>query len=221
VRIRSGNSINLNSYKHKKNIYKNTKTWAIITLALLTLSIFSTALSLQFSPSSSFSFNNRAQAITIAKRTDLKTFVPPELASSIINSGPAPSSSNFNITKGYKIEPVLWNVSLPTSTAFDGKGNMFVAEAGAGFGGFTATPRILKIDVNGTISILTDRYLSGPITDLVYHQGKLYVANKGKISTVNPSNGAVVDIISAIPAGGDHATNQIAFGPDGRIYFAQ
>jgi glucose/arabinose dehydrogenase len=220
VRVRSGNSVNLNSDKHKKNIHKNTKTWAIITLALLALSIFSTALSLQFS-SSSFSFNNRAQAITIAKRTDLKTFVPPELASSIINSGPAPSSSNFNITKGYKIEPVLWNVSLPTSTAFDGKGNMFVAEAGAGFGGFTATPRILKIDVNGTISILTDRYLSGPITDLVYHQGKLYVANKGKISTVNPSNGAVVDIISAIPAGGDHATNQIAFGPDGRIYFAQ
>jgi len=101
------------------------------------------------------------------------------------------------------------------------EGAEVVAEAGAGFGGFTATPRILKIDVNGTISILTDRYLSGPITDLVYHQGKLYVANKGKISTVNPSNGAVVDIISAIPAGGDHATNQIAFGPDGRIYFAQ
>ncbi|HEY7082976.1 MAG TPA: hypothetical protein VH500_25060 [Nitrososphaeraceae archaeon] len=220
VCTRYNNNVGPNSYKYKKSD-KNTTAWAILVLFLLAISIFSTAASLQPSSSLGSWVIHRAQAITVTKRSDPKTFVPPELASSVINSGPAPSSSNFNITKGYKIEPVLWNVSLPTSTAFDDKGNTFVSEAGLGFGGLTTYPRILKIDSNGTVSILADRSLSAPITDLVYHQGKLYVANKGKISTVNPTNGAVVDIISAIPAGGDHATNQIAFGPDGRLYFAQ
>ena len=98
---------------------------------------------------------------------------------------------------------------------------MFVAESGSGFGGLQSTARILKIDSNGTISTLTDRFLSAPVTNIVYHQGKLYVANKAKISTVNPVNGAVADIITDLPAGGDHPTNQIAFGADGRLYFAQ
>ena len=49
----------------------------------------------------------------------------------------------------------------------------------------------------------------------------IYVANAGKISVVDPIKGSVQDIIAGLPAGGDHKTNQIAFGPDGRLYFGQ
>ena len=96
---------------------------------------------------------------------------------------------------------------------------MFIAEAGLGFGGLSSTARILEVNINGVISILTDRFLSAPITNIIYHDGKLFVANKGKISVVNPLNGAVANIITGLPAGGDHPTNQIAFGYDGRLYF--
>ena len=162
-----------------------------------------------------------AFGISAGQRVQQNTLIPPELATSIINSGNPPSTANFNISKGYVIKPVLWNLSLPSSVAFDNKGNMFIAEAGFGFGGLQSTARILSINNNGTISVLTDRFLSAPITSIVYHGGKLFVANKAKISTVNPTNGAVEDIITGLPAGGDHPTNQIAFGADGRLYISQ
>ena len=185
----------------------------ITTIAILVTSIFTIM--------NSYIIPRPVYGLTAGQRAQQNTAIPPELAASTINSGKAPSTGIFNITKGYIIKPVLWNLTLPSSVAFDGKGNTFVAEAGMGFGGLQTTPRILKIDINGTVSLLTDRILVGPITNIVYHQGELYVANKAKISTVNPVNGATKDIITGLPAGGDHPTNQIAFGADGRLYFAQ
>jgi glucose/arabinose dehydrogenase len=188
----------------------------IVVFTLLIFSIFTLTLN------SSIAIYHMAQAqLVIGQQTKNPGNIPAELAASTINAGKPPSTSNFNVTKGYKIEPVLWNLTLPSSVAFDTAGNMFVSEAGQGFGGLSPTERILKITQNGTISLLTDKFLTGPITSMVFHQGKLYVANKGKISTVNPVNGAVQDIINDLPAGGDHPTNAIAFGPDGRLYFQQ
>jgi hypothetical protein len=46
---------------------------------------------------------------------------------------------------------------INTQKEEDWLGNMFVSEAGQGFGGLSPTPRILKIDHNGTISVLTDK----------------------------------------------------------------
>jgi hypothetical protein len=209
---RIGNGSNYGyRYRLRKRIKIMDPTAVILAIILVT-SIFTIENSL---------LNRPVYGIIAGQQAQQNTFIPPELAASTINSGKPPSADNFNITKGYTVKPVLWNLTLPSSVAFDGKGNMFVAESGSGFGGLQATARILKIDTNGTISTLTDRFLSAPVTSIVYHQGKLYVANKAKISTVNPVNGAVADIITDLPAGGDHPTNQIAFGADGRLYFAQ
>ncbi len=49
----------------------------------------------------------------------------------------------------------------------------------------------------------------------------LYVSHRGVISTVDPMTGLIKDIIIALPSNGDHHNNQIAFGPDGRLYFGQ
>lgn len=147
--------------------------------------------------------------------------INPSFTSSIINSGPSPSTNNFQLPKGFRLVPLIWNLTLPDAITFDGKGNTFVSESGYGFGGLQPNPRILKIDNNGTISILTDRFLNTPIGDMKFHDGKLYVSSKGKISTVDPVTGFVTDIIQEIPSGGDHPIAQLDFGPYGRLYFAQ
>lgn len=202
----------------------NPRSKSSVMMHRLKMTVFSflvTSMLLVSIYTSGSSLFNSAFAITAGQRVQPNTLIPPELATSIINSGNPPSTANFNVTKGYVIKPVLWNLTLPSSVAFDNKGNMFVAESGFGFGGVQSTARILSISNNGTINILTDRFLSAPITNMVYHDGKLFVANKAKVSTVNPANGAVQDIIMGLPAGGDHPTNQIAFGADGRLYISQ
>src|SRR5215208_2511405 len=135
----------------------------------------------------------------------------------------APRTDNFKLTSGYTIEPVVWNLTLPSSITFDNENNMYIAEAGFVYGGLIPTPRILKVDnQSGTISVLVDRNLNGPITDIEFYNGKLYVSHRGIISTVELQTGLVKDIIVGLPNIGDHHNNQIAIGgPDNRIYFGQ
>jgi glucose/arabinose dehydrogenase len=149
---------------------------------------------------------------------------PPEplIPQGLVNAGEHPSSDSFNIPSGYKIEPVLWNLTLPSTVTFDDNGSMYVAEAGFSYGGFKPLPRILKVDARGNMSVLADRQLNGPITDIEFNKktGVLYVSHKGVISAVD-MGGRVKDLIVGLPSSGDHHNNQIAFGPDGRIYFGQ
>ena len=146
-----------------------------------------------------------------------------QLQLAAVNSGNPPSINNFNLPAGYRIEPIIWNLTLPTSITFDNENNMYIAEAGFVYGGLVPTPRILKVDNQSrTISVLIDRNLNGPITDIEFYNGKLYVSHRGIISTVELQTGFVKDIIVGLPSVGDHHNNQIAIGgPDNRIYFGQ
>nr|MDQ3853005.1 hypothetical protein [Thermoproteota archaeon] len=54
-----------------------------------------------------------------------------------------------------------------------------------------------------------------------YHGGILYVSNRGKITAVDATTGEPLDLIMGVRNQGDYRTNQIAFGPDGRLYFGQ
>lgn len=213
-----------NNYFVANNKNKAIKLVAIAFAlsAILLFSSFSMAITdlLTNSNSDTKAYSEAGTMDVIAgKPVSLGSPVHPDFAVTALNSGNPPSADNFNMINGYKIEPVIWNLTFPSAVAFDDKCNMYVAEAGAGFGGVITIPRILKIDQGGTVSVLTDRFLAGPITDMVYHQGKLYVSNKAKISTVDLTNGIVTDIISGLPSG-DHPPDQIAFGPDGRLYVA-
>ena len=150
--------------------------------------------------------------------------LPSQIELVATNSGSSPPPINhFNLPPGYRIEPVIWNLTLPSSVTFDDKDNMYVAEAGFVYGGLVPTPRILKVDNQSkSISVLVDRNLNGPITDIEFYGGKLYVSHRGIISTVEPKSGLVKDIILGLPSIGDHHNNQIAIGgPNNRIYFGQ
>jgi glucose/arabinose dehydrogenase len=149
---------------------------------------------------------------------------PPEpLVMGQINSGPQPSADIFNLPPGYKIEPVLWNLTLPSTVTFDDNGTMYVAESGYSYGEFKPIPRILKVDlIHNRTAVLVDRGLNGPITDIEFNKynGVLYVSHRGVISAVD-MRGHIKDLIVGLPSMGDHHNNQIAIGPDGRFYFGQ
>ncbi|MER3408032.1 MAG: hypothetical protein C4292_04580, partial [Nitrososphaera sp.] len=148
------------------------------------------------------------------------------LAVAAINSGPKPDGSNLKLPAGYRAEPVLWNLTLPSAVTFDGRGTMYVAESGFAYGGLSPQPRILKVDIDGSVSVFADRMLNGPITDIEFNRdnGLLYVSHLGVVSTIDPTC-LVKDIIVGLPSAGDYYNNQIAFGPGAngtvRLYVGQ
>ena len=39
-----------------------------------------------------------------------------------------PSIKNFKVYPGYTIEPIIWNLTLPTSLTFDNENNMYMVD---------------------------------------------------------------------------------------------
>ena len=181
----------------------------VITLSLLlVLSVYLSAIS---------------SSLTIKSASAQAVMSPPApLVTGVVNSGKPPSTSILKIAPGYKIEPVLWNLTLPSTVTFDSNGSMYVAEAGYSYGEFKPIPRILKLDDKGRVSVLVDRGLNGPITDIEFnkHDGLLYASHRGVISAID-GRGHIKDLIVALPSMGDHHNDQIGFGSDGRLYFGQ
>lgn len=197
-----------NSNNNKTN--KGRKISSAINLSLLlVLSIFLSAIA------SSSTINNTASAQSVMSH-------PTPLVTGAVNSGKPPSNNILKIAPGYKIEPILWNLTIPSTITFDDNGSMYVAESGYSYGEFKPIPRILKLDDKGHLSVLVDRGLNGPITDLEFnkHNGLLYASHRGVISAID-GGGHIKDLIVGLPSMGDHQNDQIAFGPDGRLYFGQ
>lgn len=132
---------------------------------------------------------------------------------------PAPDAAAVQVPAGYRAEVFMKDLVWPTSIEFDDRGNVYVAEAGYAYGDPFAPAQIFRITQAGEIARLSDNFI-GPITDLLWHQGKLYVSHVGKISTV-AADGTVQDLVTGLPSFGDHHNNQMTVGPDGKIYFGQ
>jgi glucose/arabinose dehydrogenase len=113
---------------------------------------------------------------------------------------------------------VLANLTYPTSVDFDDAGNLFIAEGGYIYGDDVAPARIIRVSANGDTATVADN-LSGPVTDLLWHDKRLYISHRGKISVLEPSG--VRDLLTGLPSEGDHHNNQLAIGPDGKLYFGQ
>lgn len=134
---------------------------------------------------------------------------------------PLPAPSAAEVPKGFQTEVVMSGLTYPTSVEFDDSGAMYVAEAGYSYGDDTAKPRILRVATDGGVKVAAEgSALSGPINDLLWHRGQMYVSHRGKISVIE-SEGRVRDLVTGLPSEGDHHNNQLAVGPDGKIYFGQ
>ncbi|HYC86913.1 MAG TPA: PQQ-dependent sugar dehydrogenase [Chryseosolibacter sp.] len=132
---------------------------------------------------------------------------------------PAPDAAAAWVPEGYKAEIFMKDLVWPSSIEFDENGNTYVAEAGYVYGDPFAPARIFMIGKDGAINLYADGF-NGPITDILWHEGLLYVSHRGKISSVS-RGGVVKDLVTGLPSHGDHFNNEMAIGPDGKLYFGQ
>lgn len=149
---------------------------------------------------------------------------PEERATEALRLGsevPPPSATAAEVPAGFRTEVVMSGLTYPTSVEFDDTGAMYVAEAGYSYGDESVTARILQISQNGIVNVIArGQPLAGPINDLLWHEGRMYVSHRGRISILQPG-GQMSDIVTGLPSDGDHQNNQLTVGPDGKLYFGQ
>lgn len=120
------------------------------------------------------------------------------------------------------VDTVTDGLSFPTSIAFDDDGGAYVAESGLPFGGGTPGGRVWRIETSGARTLLAGD-LGHPVTGLVFHDGSLWVSqgsNPGRVSRLE-LDGTITHVLDTLPGGGNYHTNEVAFGPDGKMYWGQ
>jgi glucose/arabinose dehydrogenase len=131
---------------------------------------------------------------------------------------------------GYRIEVVARDLDLPTGVAFARDGRPYVTEAGYAYGEVWATPRLVRIDGNGSaVEVLAGE--DPPWNGLTFHDGAFFIAAAGHGEggrilrvRVDGAPGSAPDtatIVSDLPSLGDHHTNGPLAGHDGWLYFGQ
>lgn len=134
-------------------------------------------------------------------------------------------AADVALPSGYRIEPIATELTFPVGVTFDDKGTVFVVESGYSYGEVWTTPRLLRVEANGSVTPIATGTKNGPWNGVTFHQGAFYVAEGGqmeggRILRITP-DGAITPIVSGLPSMGDHHTNGPAVGPDGALYFGQ
>ncbi|MFI5382282.1 MAG: PQQ-dependent sugar dehydrogenase [Tepidisphaerales bacterium] len=139
-----------------------------------------------------------------------------------------------------ELRRVVDGLTAPTAFTFDDEGNLVVAEGGVGghdvrIFGFKPDGSQFDIYLRGTrlpipniplpVSIPgTDKFtLYGPVGGVAFAHGKLYVSHRdesGKgVITAMGYDGSHKTIVADLPAQGDYGVTDLAFAPNGRLYF--
>jgi hypothetical protein len=96
---------------------------------------------------------------------------------------PPPDPRAVLLPAGFLAEIIVSDLTYPTSVELDDAGNLYVAEAGYNYGDDAVPARIWRIGPDGSRQVVADQ-LNGPITDLLWHGGRLSVSHRGKISAL-------------------------------------
>lgn len=125
---------------------------------------------------------------------------------------------------GYRAEVVATGFSAPVHACFGPEGEMYVTESGHKS---DSAPRIYRVDpASGGRQLVAEfggEYAipSGAATGAVWHDGAIYASVTDRVVRIDPSTGAVSDVVTGLPGRGDHQTNHPVVGPDGRLYWGQ
>ena len=130
--------------------------------------------------------------------------------------------SQINLPPGFSISVFAAGLHAPRMMAIAPNGDLFVANMGAGQ--VVALPDANHTGVADSVSVFADG-LDNPHS-IAFHNGYLYVATDSKVVRYPYANGdlkasaAAAAVTEDIPAGTDHHTRTITFGPDGKLYLA-
>ena len=132
--------------------------------------------------------------------------------------------SDVRLMPGYSIEPVSTGLTFPTSMDFDDEGSLYVVEAGYCYGEVWTKPRLIRINQDGSQTVIATGPENGPWNGVDYHKGNFYVseggqADAGRILRISP-DGTITPLVENLPSIGDHHTNQLIIKDD-YIYFGQ
>jgi len=160
------------------------------------------------------------------------------VAATLVAAAPAQTPLNLPnefaiLPAGYFIESAATRFDFPTGIALDNSGTFWVSEAG-----FMPpfVPKVKRFNHTGVVTTVlsaTDLpmgLLEGPLTDVTYQNGMLWISHRqigangwrvGAVSRFDPTDpiATFTTVITNLPSAGDHHTNEIVFGPDGRAYF--
>lgn len=129
-------------------------------------------------------------------------------------------ATELQLPDGYRAEIVANGLSFASSVAVGADGTVYVAEAGFSYGLVTAPARVLRVGPDGTTAVVAEGFI-GPVAGLAVHDGQLFVSHRNTISRVDIATGARTDIITGLPSLGDHYNENIAIGPDNKLYITQ
>lgn len=126
---------------------------------------------------------------------------------------------------GYCIEAVATGFDFPTGVVFDDEDRIYVLEAGYAYGEVWTTPRLLRLEPDGTRRAVATGGRNGPWNGVAFHDGAFFIAEGGELDGGRilrvTREGAVSVLVDGLPSLGDHHTNGPAVGPDAWIYFGQ
>lgn len=119
------------------------------------------------------------------------------------------------------VTTVVDGVTFPSGVAFDQDGVAYLAETGLRPEGPPKPGRVWRVDAVGGRTLLAGDFIA-PITGLVFHDGALWVSQGGPPGQISRLglDGTVEHVLTDLP-GGDHQTGEVAFGPDGKLYWGQ
>ncbi len=130
------------------------------------------------------------------------------------------------VPAGYRVEALASGLNAPSALEVTSDGTVYIGESGYG-GAYAATAgvegatpgRILRLNRDGTFTVVAGNFLP-PLDGFVHDaKGNLYVSHGGVVTAITPQGRR--DIVTGLPSLGDHKNNSITVGPDGLLYLAQ
>jgi glucose/arabinose dehydrogenase len=126
------------------------------------------------------------------------------------------TAAEVGLPPGFRIELVASGIDAPIGIAVAPDGALYTAPSGF-LGG---APQIVRVNADGSTTVVASEGLQSPVTDLEFGpDGRLYVSSASAIATVDLETGAITPLITGLPALGNHPNTQLAFGRDGWVYF--
>jgi hypothetical protein len=120
-------------------------------------------------------------ALSVVSCTINKPSFPVAIFPKELPKIPEPDAAAAQVPAGYKVEVFMKDLIWPSSIDLDESGNVYVSEAGYVYGDPSAPTQILRITPSGQITRYAEGF-NGPITNILWHKGQLYVSHRGKIS---------------------------------------